>query len=81
MEDFFEEGEILEPRGDAPKEEPVPQPSYLENVPSSLIAGRVNAINGDLVESQVDLFLPGPKPLLVQRSWDGRKKRWHFGHL
>jgi len=63
------------------KDDPVPEPAYLETLPSSVVAGCVNVITGDFFESQVDLVVPGPKSLVVQKSWNSRDKKWHFSHL
>lgn len=37
--------------------------------PSSFINGSVNAITGDYHETQTDLIIPGPEPLVYQRSY------------
>src|ERR1700722_8530851 len=53
----------------------------LEGLPSAVVAGCVNVITGDFFDSQVDLVVPGPQPLVVQRSWCSSEKKWHFGHM
>lgn len=37
--------------------------------PSSIVAGCVNVITGDYVEFDVDLIIPGPEPIRIQRSY------------
>lgn len=37
--------------------------------PSSIVNGCVNAITGAFIESEVDLWIPGPDPLAVQRVY------------
>lgn len=41
----------------------------LEGEPSSMVAGCVNAITGTYGDTQVDLVVPGPLPLISQRSY------------
>ena len=41
----------------------------LEAGPSAIVAGCVNAITGTYFDSAIDLALPGPQPLLVQRTF------------
>jgi hypothetical protein len=40
-----------------------------EGIPSSVVDECVSAITGDFVDSQVDIVLPGPEPLVLQRSY------------
>jgi hypothetical protein len=40
-----------------------------EGILSTIIDGSVSAINGEVVESQNDLYLVGPEPLIWQRSY------------
>ena len=52
---------------------------YFETLPGLMIGGCVNALSGDFIESGIDLVVPGPKPLVIQRSWSSRERQWHFG--
>lgn len=54
--------------------EPLFSNSYLphaevEGDPSSIIAGCVNAVTGTYSESEVDIVIPGPEPLSLQRFY------------
>src|ERR1700722_10602281 len=51
----------------------------LEGNPIALVAGCVNALTGDFIDSQVDVIVPGPTPLVVQRRWCSSDKAWHCG--
>lgn len=53
----------------------------LESCPSSVVAGCVNAISGDYFETAVDLVVPGPQPLVVQRTYCSSTKFWQFLHF
>lgn len=59
----------------------------LESEPSTLINHAVNAITGDYCDSQTDLILPGPRPLILERAYmsSDRKKgslynSWNLNH-
>lgn len=48
----------------------------VEGDPSSIVGGYVNAISGALIETDTDIVLPGPEPLIYQRiycskDWNG----------
>lgn len=54
---------------------------------STIIDGSVSAITGDFIDSQVDIILPGPEPLILQRSYSSGDdsqdffcRSWHFNH-
>lgn len=40
----------------------------LESEPSGIIDGHVNVITGDFIDYEVDMVIPGPVPLLVDRT-------------
>lgn len=46
---------------------------YLVNEPSAFVPvflnGGVDAINGDYIQHSIDLYLPGPEPLIYERSY------------
>ena len=52
-----------------------PEPSLEQNLatlagePSAIVGGCVNAITGAFIESSLDLCVPGPEPLIVQRLY------------
>ncbi len=52
-------------------EEPLASSSLAstEGIASSLVNGCVCAISGEYVDTAVDLFVPGPTPLLLQRNY------------
>lgn len=51
-----------------------------EGLLNSLIAGHVCPISGEFIYSQTDLFVPGPTPLAVQRSYRSRNIRGSHIH-
>jgi hypothetical protein len=53
----------------------------IEGLPSSVVAGCVNAVTGHFFDSQIDMTVPGPTPITVQRSWSSADKKWNFGHM
>jgi len=51
----------------------------LEGDPSTIVNGSVNVITGDYIDTDVDLILPGPEPLVLQRSYTSSDvKGGHF---
>lgn len=44
--------------------------SCVEGVPEGMIAHHVDAISGQYVDVEVDLYLPGPNPLVLQRNYE-----------
>ncbi len=53
----------------------------LESGPSAVVGGCVNAITGDYFESNTDLVVIGPQPLIVQRTYCSAENKWHFQHM
>ena len=49
--------------------------------PSSTIANCVSVISGEFFDTSVDLIVPGPHPIIVQRSYNSSEKKWHFSHM
>lgn len=41
----------------------------LEGEPSAIVNRCVNAISGDFIDCQIDLVVPGPQPIVIQRSY------------
>ncbi|WP_154017710.1 DUF6531 domain-containing protein, partial [Criblamydia sequanensis] len=52
----------------------------LDPNPKAVVAGCVNAITGDFFDTSVDLVVPGVLPIVVQRFYSSRSKKWSFGH-
>ncbi len=46
-----------------------PSLANTEGVPSSIIYGHISVISGDFVDSETDLYVPGPEPLTVTRNY------------
>jgi Domain of unknown function (DUF6531) len=40
-----------------------------EGMPSGIVHGCVSVISGDFIDSEVDIELPGPQPLALQRVY------------
>lgn len=80
FDSFDECSTSLQPK-DTQETSEAPSVHILESIPSSIAAECVNAISGDYFESHLDLVVPGPIPLFVQRSWSSADKRWHFAHM
>lgn len=43
--------------------------SDLDQEPSTIVAGHVNVISGDFVDSEVDIVIPGPHPFTFERYY------------
>ena len=63
------------------EEEPPLPVALLDAMPSSIVAGCVNVISGAFFDSEVDLKVPGPLPLVVQRTYSSQEKKWHFQYM
>jgi len=49
--------------------------------PSALVNGSVNVITGDYTENSMDIYIPGPEPLTVERSYvSSDSKRGSLGY-
>lgn len=48
----------------------------IENEPSALVAGRVNAITGKWNPSECDLIIQGAEPIVIRRTFDSSNKGW-----
>lgn len=63
--------------------EPDIDSSNTESFPSSIV-GNVNVINGNYCDSEVDMMIQAPEPLMVQRDFGGcymdYLQGWKFGH-
>lgn len=53
----------------ADEEDHVPSIASTSGMPSSLVNGSVCAITGEYVESELDMVLPGPEPLILRRIY------------
>jgi RHS repeat-associated protein len=53
----------------------------LESGPSAIVAGCVNAITGDFLESHLVITVPGAMPLTVQCNYCSSEKKWNFTHM
>lgn len=57
--------------------------SDTEGLPSCVV-GNVNVITGNYCDSDVDMLIEGPEPLIIQRNYAGSYKKyledWKFGH-
>ena len=51
----------------------------LEGLPSSLVNQSVCAISGQYVNHSQDFILPGPEPLVFQRSYTSTEQRGNLG--
>ena len=52
-----------------------------EGVPSSIIGGHVSAITGEFTDSQTDIVIQGPEPLVLQRVYSsGNNSINYLGH-
>jgi hypothetical protein len=59
----------------------------IEGVPPSLIGGCVNAISGDFIDYEIDLYIPGVEPLTIERNYYSSDfsegslcHGWNFNH-
>ncbi len=43
--------------------------SSIAGLPSAIVNGSVNVITGEFVDSEIDLVVVGPEPVVLQRSW------------
>lgn len=67
----------------------VENPSSLtDGLPSSIVNGTVNVITGEFLDSEVDLVMTGPEPVVLQRAWcngepdfNTLSHGWSFSHL
>jgi len=69
------------------QEEEEPCEARSDFLPSTLVAGHVNAINGEFSDQVTDLTLSGPEPLTLGRSYGSRDhghdllgRSWHLNH-
>lgn len=77
--------------GYAEEPNPFPVASSLANIsalPSALVNNNVCAITGEFVDTQTDVALAGPEPLILQRSYSSARNpygdklldQWSFNH-
>lgn len=52
--------------------------SATDGDPSGIVAGCVSVIEGIYFDTVTDLVIPGPAPIVFQRSFDSHSGRWQF---
>ncbi len=71
--------------GNTPDYQEAPNVATTEGLPSNLVNQSVCVISGEYTDSVLDVVLPGPEPLIIQRNYGsqsngGLGKSWSFNH-
>lgn len=68
--------ENFEPDSSAPPSQSL---ASTEGLPSNLVNHCVCTITGEYIDSQTDIILPGPEPLVIQRNYSSQQRHGNFG--
>lgn len=50
--------------------------STTDGTPSGIVAGCVSAVDGVYFESEIDMVVPGPLPIVCSRTYNSRSNLW-----